>query len=100
MFEELFKYVDWRHSSLLSESILQKGFIVYDFWSFCVKYLFFHSLFLVFSCLCVVITSSSRKKKSNPQILIITVWKSHRSLEDHCIIQINHSGTFLKLEVV
>lgn len=31
MFEELFKYVDWRHNSLLSETFLQKGFRVYDF---------------------------------------------------------------------
>lgn len=54
MFEKLFKDVDWRHSSLLSESILQKGFKVYDFWSFCVKYLFFHSLFLVFSRVCLI----------------------------------------------
>lgn len=53
MFEELFKYVDWRHSSLLFESILQKGFKVYDFWSFCVKYLFFFSFFFCVYLICL-----------------------------------------------
>lgn len=84
MFEKLFKYEDWRHSSLLSESILEKGFKVYDFWSFFVKYLFFHSLFLVFF-FCVFLLHLHLGKK-NPPILIIPVWKEHRSLEDHCII--------------
>lgn len=54
MFEKSFQYMDWRHSSFLSERILQKGFKVYDFWSLCVKYLFFHSLFLVISSVCLL----------------------------------------------
>lgn len=98
MFEKLFKCVDWRHSFLLSESILQKVFKVYDFLVILCKILV---LLLSFSCffLCVFITSSSRLKKPR-QILIITVWKNHRSLEDHCITQINHGRNFLRLKVL
>lgn len=64
-FEELFKDMDWRHSSLLSASILQKGFRVYNFWLFCVKSLFFSSFFFFFfsSPVCLVCFHLGKKKK-------------------------------------
>lgn len=93
IFEKLFKCVDWRHNSLVSESILQKGFRVYNFLSFYVKYLFF---FFFFFCVCLICVHLGK----NSGILTITVWKRHRSLEDLYIIQMNHGINFLSLEVV
>lgn len=79
--EQLFKYLDWRHSSLLSESTLKKGFRIFVCCGFFCHYIY---LFFFFS-LCLKCLHLGKKNKGTLKIIM---WKRHRGLKELYIIQI------------